>query len=117
MRVLLSRKLVVFGLVIILLLLVAVIFAPLLTPYDPVRAESERDAPAAQLVPPAGDGRPRQRSLTRLLYGARISLLIGLVVVISSAASERCWARIAGYYERWLGSLVMRVMDAVMASR
>ena len=114
-RVLLSRKLVVFGLVIIFLLLVAVIFAPVLTPYDPYKTSLRETLQQPSWSHLLGTDNLGRDLLTRLLYGARISLLIGLVVVVAAAAVGTLLGAIAGYYERWLGSLIMRVMDAVMS--
>lgn len=115
MRVLLSRKLVVFGLIIIFLLLVAVIFAPVLTPYDQYQQSLRETLQQPSWSHLLGTDNLGRDLLTRLLYGARISLLIGLVVVIAAAAVGTLLGAIAGYYERWLGSFIMRVMDAVMS--
>jgi len=114
-RVLISRKLVVFGLVIIFLLLVAVIFAPVLTPYDQYGQSLRETLQQPSWSHPLGTDNLGRDLLTRLLYGARISLLIGIVVVTAAAALGTLLGAIAGYYERWLGSLIMRIMDAVMS--
>lgn len=114
-RVLVSRKLVVFALFIIFLLLVAVIFAPVLTPYDPYKTNLSENLEQPSWSHPLGTDEVGRDVLTRMLYGARISLLIGLVVVVLAAAIGTILGAIAGYYERWLGSVIMRVMDALMS--
>ena len=114
-RVLLSRKLVVFGLVIIFLLLVAVIFADVLTPYDPYKTSLRETLQQPSWSHLLGTDNLGRDLLTRLLHGSRISLLIGLVVVFAAAAVGTLLGAIAGYYERWLGSFIMRIVDAVMS--
>lgn len=114
-RVLLSRKLVVFGLVIIFLLLIAVIFAPLLTPYDPLKTNLHETLLKPSWAHPLGTDKVGRDVWTRLIYGSRVSLLIGLVVVTIAAIVGTALGALAGYYERWLGSIIMRIMDALMS--
>jgi ABC-type dipeptide/oligopeptide/nickel transport system permease subunit len=114
-RVLLSRKLVVFGLVIIFLLLVAVIFAPLLTPYDPYKTDLKNTLAQPSWSHPLGTDEVGRDTWTRLLFGSRISLLIGLVVVTVAAVAGTALGALAGYYEGWVGSVIMRVTDSVMS--
>lgn len=115
LRVLVSRKIVVFALFIIFLLLVAVIFAPVLTPYDPYKTNLKEGLEQPSWSHPLGTDEVGRDVLTRMLYGARISLVIGLVVVTVAAVIGTFLGAIAGYYERWLGSVVMRLMDALMS--
>ena len=54
--------------------------------------------------------------LSRLIYGARFSLLIGLVVVDAVAArSASLLGLLAGYFRGWVDTLIMRVMDIILA--
>jgi peptide/nickel transport system permease protein len=110
MRVLLSRKLVVFGLVIILLL-----FAPLLTPYDPVTTDLRATLQHPSWAHPLGTDEVGRDTWARLVYGSRISLVIGIVVVFIAAIVGTALGAIAGYYEGWVGSIIMRITDAMMA--
>jgi peptide/nickel transport system permease protein len=52
---------------------------------------------------------------SRLLYGARVSLLVGVMVVAGSAAAGTVVGAISGYYRGWLDDVVMRVIDVLMA--
>jgi peptide/nickel transport system permease protein len=115
MRIMLGRKLVVFGLVIVVLLLVMVIFAPWLTPYDPTKTDLTATLQHPSWSHPLGTDEVGRDTWTRLVYGSRISLVIGLVVVFVAAIVGTALGAIAGFYEGWVGSIVMRVMDALMA--
>lgn len=101
--------------VFVLVLIAAVsIFAPLLTPHDPGQI-----APALRLRPPGDDhflgtdsyGRDL---FTRLLYGGRVSLLIGLGAAAIGTLSGLVLGLLAGYF-RAIDTLFMRVMDGLMA--
>jgi dipeptide transport system permease protein len=111
----------VIGLVILSLLVLTAIFAPLLAPHDPTM--QYRDA---LLVPPAwtAEGRASfplgtdalgRDILSRLIYGARFSLVIGLVVVALALVTGILVGLIAGYYGGWIDAAVMRVMDIILA--
>ncbi|WP_184147985.1 ABC transporter permease subunit [Amaricoccus macauensis] len=111
----------VIGLVVLALLVLTAIFAPLLAPHDPTM--QYRDA---LLVPPAWleRGRPEfllgtdalgRDILSRLIFGARFSLVIGLVVVALALVSGIFVGLIAGYFGGWIDSAIMRVMDIILA--
>jgi dipeptide transport system permease protein len=111
----------VIGLVILVLLVLTAIFAPLVAPHDPTF--QYRDA---LLVPPAWTpkGRPEfllgtdalgRDILSRLIYGARFSLVIGLVVVTLALVSGILVGLVAGFFGGWIDALIMRVMDIILA--
>jgi dipeptide transport system permease protein len=109
------------GLVVFGLTVLVAIFAPLIAPHDPT--EQFRDA---LLVPPAWTeaGRPEfllgtdalgRDILSRIIYGARYSLLIGLVVVTIALVSGILVGLVAGYCGGSVDALIMRVMDIILA--
>ncbi|WP_102225222.1 ABC transporter permease subunit [Acidimangrovimonas sediminis] len=111
----------VLGLGVVAALFLVALFAPLLAPHDPVT--QFRDA---LLLPPAWEkgGRtayllgtdPLGRDiLSRLIMGARTSLMIGLVVVVAALSIGITLGLIAGYFGGWLDAVIMRVMDVVLA--
>lgn len=103
------------GLVLVLLLVALATLAPLLAPYAP-DAQNLR----ARLRPPSGahwfgtDEFGRDL-LSRVLFGARISLLTGLVPVVSGALVGTAIGLMAGYYGGRIDSMLMRVMDVLLA--
>jgi len=103
------------GAIVLLLLVSSALFANVLAPYDPAE-----QIPNASLHPPSGTyllctdvfGRD---ILSRILYGGRISLRIGLISVGIAATNGIVLGLIAGYYGRWVDSVIMRVMDVMLA--
>ena len=111
----------VFGGVIILGMIIAAIGAPLLAPYDPNKTALilrntppfwEAHGSTAHLLGTDPVGRDL---LSRLIYGARISLFIGLTVTILASVFGILLGLIAGYYESWIEELIMRVADLFLA--
>ncbi|MBN1850534.1 MAG: ABC transporter permease [Deltaproteobacteria bacterium] len=115
LNVFLGRKVVVFGAAIILALIVAAIFAPIISPYDPYSqnlSESLQPPSRAHLL---GTDRFGRDVLSRIIYGTRVSLLVGIVSVGSAAFIGMTLGLIAGYFGRFINTLIMRFIDALMA--
>ena len=111
----------VVGLVIFVLLVLVAIFAPLIAPHDP--AMQYRDS---LLVPPIwqeggksgfllGTDAVGRDILSRLIYGAQYSLFIGIVVVAIALVGGVIIGLIAGFFGGWVDSVIMRVMDVILA--
>ena len=109
------------GLVVFVLLVLTAVFAPLIAPHDPT--EQFRDA---LLVPPfweqggradflLGTDAVGRDMLSRLIYGAQYSLFIGIVVVAIALTGGIVIGLVAGFYGGWVDSVIMRVMDVVLA--
>ena len=102
------------GAAIVVLVMLAAVLAPLLAPYDPLRNNFR-----ARLRPPGADfwmgtdhfGRD---IFSRVLYGGRISLVIGASVVVVTGLFGTAIGAVAGFF-RALDEPIMRVMDAIMA--
>ncbi|CAO1668292.1 MULTISPECIES: ABC transporter permease [Salinicola] len=120
LKALLKRKTVAIALFYILIVVVAAIFAPWLAPYDPTEQFFEGLSLEGAPLPPDGEfwlgtdllGRDL---LSRVIYGARTSLIIGIVsngiaVVIGTLVGVT-----AGFVRGWLGSVLMRLTDLMMA--
>ena len=94
---------------------VAVIAAPLLTPYT----FSEQNLAEVMQGPSAkhwlGTDNLGRDVFTRLLYGGRISLLVGVAVAISAVAVGTVVGSLAGYYGGWLDNVLMRVTDLFLS--
>jgi len=114
LKVFLGRGLVVFGLIIILLFIVVAIFAPQISPYDPLKRNLSEalQQPGAQHW--LGTDALGRDTLSRLIYGSRISLLVGVVVVFIAGGIGVTLGAIAGYYGGIVGAIIMRVLDALM---
>ncbi len=111
----------VLGLAIFLLVLFIAVFAPLIAPHSPI--EQYRDK---LLLPPfwmeggstsflLGTDAVGRDIFSRLIYGARYSLFIGLVVVTLSVIAGVLIGLIAGYFRGSVDIIIMRVMDIILA--
>ena len=99
----------------LLLVIVAALFAPLITRYDPNRIEM-----GATLVPPSaehwlGTDESGRDELARLLYGARISLTIGVVAMLLSVVLGTAIGSLAGFFGGVADTLTMRLTDAMLS--
>lgn len=114
-RVFLSRKLVLIGVVILFLLFIMAIFAPWLAPYPPsipVLADSLQGPNSNHLLGTDSLGRDL---LSRILWGARTSLEIGIIVVAIGSTAGIVLGLLAGYYGGWVNQVIMRIIDALMS--
>ena len=111
----------VIGLWFFLALIVVAILAPLIAPHEPY--QQYRDA---VLVPPVWQANGRwefllgtdavgRDILSRLLFGARYSLFIGIVVTTIALVVGIFVGVLAGYFRGWLDTVIMRLMDIILA--
>jgi peptide/nickel transport system permease protein len=114
-RVFVNRKVVVIGLVIIVIFILTAIFAPLIAPYNPNEQNVLNGLKQPSRDHLLGTDALGRDVLSRVIYGSRTSLLIGVVVVGFSAIFGMALGLIAGYFGRWVYSVIMRVIDALMA--
>ncbi len=110
-----ENKAAVLSLIVIVLMSLAAAFAPLLTPYT----EKQMDL-MNRLSPPSaahllGTDEGGRDVLTRLLYGARVSLLIGVVPALLSLILGAALGIIAGYRGGFLDAVIMRIADVTLA--
>jgi peptide/nickel transport system permease protein len=103
------------GLAIVVLFAGLAAFAPLAAPDDPIAQDLD-----ARLLPPSGryllgtDDLGRDL-LSRIIYGGRVSLSVGIVSVGLALAVGTLLGLVAGFYGRWADSLTMRIMDIMLA--
>jgi ABC-type dipeptide/oligopeptide/nickel transport system permease subunit len=123
------RKSALVGLCILALLILIAIFAPVIAPYEPqqvligVESVRKRQAPCIHLLGcPADqpqhlmgiDGNVRDQ-FSRVLFGARFSLIIGLTTVTFAILVGATLGGIAGFLGGWLDDIIMRLMDVLLA--
>ena len=105
------NKMAMVGLVIILLLALASIFAPLLTPYDRDAYDmlNRYAAPSAEHL--LGCDEMGRDILTRTLYAGRVSLEVGVLSTLIAASIGIVLGSLAGFYGKWVDMLIMRLAD------
>lgn len=102
------------GFVLVLALVAVAICTPLLTPLDPTTMRMRFRFRPPSAANPFGTDQFGRDVFTRTLYGARVSLWIGLAVAVISGVAGALLGVVAGYF-RTFDSIIMRVMDALMA--
>ena len=105
----------VFGLSVLLVIVLTSVFAPLLAPYDPVAQGVGPPLQRPSLEHWAGTDSFGRDLLSRIIYGARIALVVGVVSVALAMLIGVSLGLAAGYYGGWLDIVVMRTMDALFA--
>jgi peptide/nickel transport system permease protein len=103
------------GLAILILLLVSALFAPVLAPYDPTRQNLDNDLRTSSKANPLGTDKLGRDILSRVLYGSRISLLVGGTTVVISLAIGLAIGSISGYFGGRADQWLMRLVDILMA--
>ncbi|WP_245989673.1 ABC transporter permease [Litoreibacter meonggei] len=110
-----KNKLSAFGLLMFTLIVLASIFAPFISPHDPLDQnilDRLQDRSAEYILGTDTFGRD---TFTRILYGLRVSLMIGLTSTFLAMVLGCSLGIIAGYRGGWVDSLIMRVMDMLLA--
>ena len=106
---------VVFGLLLLAIILAAV-FAPVLAPFDPYKeGVILRLKPFGYRGHLLGTDELGRDILARILYGGRTSLLMGVVPVVAAGLVGGTLGVVAGYFGGWAGTLIMRTMDVFYA--
>jgi peptide/nickel transport system permease protein len=114
-KVMFGRKIVLFGAVLIFIFLFLSAFGQWVAPYDPYAqnlGEVLQQPSGQHLLGTDAFGRD---TLTRLIYGARISLMVGVVAVTIAGVIGIFLGLLAGYYGGWIDTIIMRIMDTLMA--
>jgi peptide/nickel transport system permease protein len=103
------------GLAYIIFMIVCAILAPIIAPYDPIKM-----LPADRLSPPSsqhwlGTDLYGRDILSRILFGSRLSLQVGLICVSTGAFIGTALGLLAGYSGRMIDEIIMRLMDVMLA--
>jgi len=103
------------GLLIVAAFALAAVLAPFILTTDPLEQDLD-----AQMLPPSrqhwlGTDDLGRDLLTRIVYGGRTSLTVGIVSVVLALSVGTVLGLIAGFYGRWADSVTMRVMDIMLA--
>lgn len=117
---LLRRPFAVFGLVVIALIASIAVLAPIVAPYDPAEQFFEGLTLEGAPLPPdtsflLGTDLLGRDLLSRLIYGARTSLIIGIIANGVALALGALVGITAGFFRGWIGTILMRFTDLMMA--
>ncbi len=115
MRTFARNKIAVLGLIIITTMALAALFAPVIAPYDPIEPHytARFEPPGADYL--LGSDEIGRDIFSRLLYGARISLVIGFVGQGVALSIGMTLGAISGWYGGWVDDVIMRITEIFIA--
>ncbi|HEU0218224.1 MAG TPA: ABC transporter permease [Stellaceae bacterium] len=114
-RVLARRRMALFGLSVVLFFIAVAILAPLIAPYDPLATSWSAVRKAPSMLHPFGTDEIGRDVLARVIWGARASLLAGLVSVSLALAAGVPLGLVSGYLGGIVDGTLMRMIDAMLA--
>ncbi len=101
------------SLVVLALIVFVAIFANVLAPYDPLLIETPRQAPSLEHI--FGTDTQGRDVLSRMMYGARYSLVIGLGATAFALVLGSIIGAVAAVTRKWISEVIMRVLDVLMS--
>jgi peptide/nickel transport system permease protein len=113
-RVFLSRGVVAFGLIVLIILFAVAIFAPWLAPYDPYEIATGKSFEQPNSKHLLGTDIIGRDTLSRLIYGSRTALMVGFISVTVASIFGVTFGVIAGYIGGFTNAIIMRTMDALL---
>jgi len=111
MRSLRHNKIALFGLALVGVLIVVGVFAPLIAPYNPYQATLDISLQAPTYSHWMGTDEEGRDVLSRIIYGARISLKVGIIASTLSLLIGVVLGLLAGFFKGWVDSWIMRFTD------
>jgi peptide/nickel transport system permease protein len=110
-----SVRLAVFGAVVVLAAVLGAIFAPFVSPYDPLKQDLGNLLAAPSSTHVLGTDNVGRDILARVIWGGRVSLMVGALSVLIAVTVGCVLGLAAGYWPGLVDDVVMRLMDAVLS--
>jgi peptide/nickel transport system permease protein len=110
----LKNKMAVAGSLVVLLLFAVSLLAPWIAPYDPSRIDLTQVLAAPSSAHPFGTDQLGRDVLSRMIWGARISLKVGFVATGIAILLGAILGAVSGYYGRWVDTVIMRFVDIML---
>ena len=110
-----QHRLAMFGLVVVVIFVAAAVFAPWLAPYDPLETSWSRLRQPPSWAHPFGTDENGRDVLSRVLHGARASLMAGVIAVGGAALIGVPIGLLAGLGGKWMDMVISRVADAMLS--
>ncbi|MGM0409425.1 MAG: oligopeptide ABC transporter permease [Bacillota bacterium] len=103
------------ALIILFIIITSALFAPYISPYDPMEMDLSASLEGPSRDHWLGTDKMGRDILSRIIYGSRVSLLVGIVAVGISGIIGVLLGSLAGYYGKWVDGLIMRIVDILLA--
>ncbi len=114
-RLVLARKAALLGVALCALVVVCAVFAPTIAPYDPLRIDAAHGVQRPSAAHWLGTDALGRDVLSRLIYGARVSIAVGAIAVLIAVLVGIPCGLISGFYGGWRDAVLMRLMDGLAA--
>ena len=111
----LRHKLAMFGLVVVVAFVLVALLAPWIAPYDPIETSWSRIRKPPSWAHPFGTDENGRDVLSRLIWGARASLMAGVVSVLGAVAIGVPLGLLAGLAGGWVDAVLSRIADAMLS--
>ena len=109
-----SNKLAVMGISVVSILLLLALLAPIVSPYNPTEIHALHVLSPPTWLHWCGTDELGRDVLSRMLYGARISLMVGFVAIGIAVTIGSLVGLVSGYYGGWVDTLLMRFVDVML---
>ncbi|WP_423410459.1 oligopeptide ABC transporter permease [Heyndrickxia sp. MSNUG] len=114
-----KNKLALFGLIFLGLFVLVAVLAPVISPYNPYNSNENNLGSYNVYAPPSsehllGTDSLGRDMLSRIIYGGRVSLSVAFIAVMIASAIGILLGGLAGYYGKWVDTLIMRITDVVI---
>ncbi len=103
------------GMIIVGIVVVVAVFAPLISPYDPIKQDLLSTLQSPSSAHWLGTDKLGRDVLSRLMWGARVDLRIGFLAVLIPFVFGSVIGALAGYFGGWFDVVVMRIVDVFFA--
>lgn len=104
-----------FGIVTLAFLALVALLAPVIAPHDPVQQHRDHLLAGVSWQFPLGTDHLGRDMLSRLLWGARVSLTVSLLVIAFGAGIGVSTGLVSGYLGGWIDTVAMRIYDGILA--
>jgi peptide/nickel transport system permease protein len=115
LRVLFGRKIVLLGTIIIFAIIVLSVFARFFSPYDPYEQSLAHRLKSPSTTHWLGTDQLGRDELSRIIYGSRVSLMVGIIAVSTAAVIGMTLGLMSGFFGGWVDTAIMRIIDALMS--
>ncbi len=109
------HRLALAGLTFFILIALASALAPLISPYNPDKMQLADTGLHPSIHHPLGTDKLGRDELTRLLYGGRVSIVVGLMAVVVSTTIGTVLGTISGFRGSWVDTIIMRITDIFLS--
>ena len=114
-KTLFARKVAMFSAVVVVLFILLAVFAPVIAPYDPNYADFASFLQGPSGTHLLGTDNYGRDVLSRIIYGTRVSLIIGVLAVMIACVIGTFFGMVAGYFGGIVDDVISRLMEAIRA--